>query len=318
MTSNHILKKHKEDKTHQHHHHHHYGDNIQGKKLLIVILLNFIITVVEIIGGILSNSLSLISDAIHNLGDTMGLVLAYIANKISKRQADMKYTFGYKRAEILAAFINAIILIIICLFLFKEAYERYMNPAPIKGLLMFGVAIIGLIANWISVLLLQKDKNKNINIRAAYLHLMGDTLSSIAVIIGGIAIWIFNISWIDPLITILISIYIIYHTWNILQQSIDILMQGVPKNININSIIIAMQQIPYISNVHHLHIWQLNENQIHLEAHINIKENIDMKQMMLVREQTIKLLKEEFAINHVTLQMGYNCCNGSQDIINIP
>lgn len=283
--------------------------------MLAVILLNFTITVAEVIGGIVSNSLSLISDAIHNLGDTMGLVLAYVANRISRRKPSLSHTFGYKRAEILAAFVNALVLILICLFLFKEAYQRYMDPQPIKGALMLVVAVVGLLANLVSVLVLQKDKNRNINIKAAYLHLMGDTLSSVAVIIGGIAIWQWNVVWVDPLITALVSIYIIYHTWAVLRQSIDILMQGVPKNIDVALIIAEMKKIPQIDNVHHLHIWQLTEQQTHLEAHINIKDNIDMEQMMQVRQAAESLLRNQFGISHISLVMGYNCCNGSSELI---
>lgn len=298
-----------------HHHSHHENGNIQGEKLIVVISLNFLITVVEVIGGILSNSLSLISDAIHNLGDTMGLILAYIAHRISRRKADLRHTFGYKRAEILAAFVNALVLILICLFLFNEAYKRFIDPQPIKGALMLIIASIGLLANWISVLVLQKDKNKNINIKAAYLHLMGDTLSSVAVIVGGIAIWIWGIIWIDPLITVIVSIYIIYHTWSVLKESIDILMQKAPKGISIDAIVSEMGSVPLVGNVHHLHLWQLNENQIHLEAHVDLTKNIDMNQMMNVRKSLEKMLSEKFGINHITLVMGYKCCEGVYDLI---
>ncbi len=299
---------------HHHHHHHHTHTELHGKKLLIVTLLNFIITIVEIVGGLVSNSLSLLSDAVHNLGDTMAILFAYIANKIGNKKADMHRTFGYKRVEILTAFFNALILVIICLFLFIEAYKRLINPEPIKGLLMLVVAIVGLIANWVSVLILQKEKDKNLNVKAAYLHLLGDTLSSVAVIIGGMAIWLYHITWIDPVITILVGIYIIYHTWNVLQQSIDILMQGAPRDIDVETLIREIEKIPYVKDVHHMHLWQLNENQVHFEAHLNVSENINMSEAMTVRE-SVNALLEKRNIHHSTLQIGIGCCSGNEALI---
>jgi cobalt-zinc-cadmium efflux system protein len=243
-------------KEHSHHHHSHghthqyHGDDLKGKKLLWVTLLNFSITIVQVIGGVLSNSLSLLSDALHNLADSSAILIAFLAGKRSKKQPDKYKTYGYKRIEILAAFFNGIVLIAICLFLFVEAYERFVDPKPIKGLIMLIVASFGLLANLISVLVLHKSKNKNLNIKAAYLHLMGDTLSSVAVIIGGVAIWLFNIVWIDPLITILVGMYIIWHTWSVVKESIDILMQAVPANIDINEIKYNVEKLPEIDNIH--------------------------------------------------------------------
>lgn len=189
-----------------HHHEHHQHKEMSSAKLLWVTILNFSITVVQVIGGLISNSLSLLSDALHNLGDTSAIFIAFLAGKRSQKSADEKNTFGYKRVEILAALFNAVVLIVICVFLFFEAYKRFINPEPIKGAVMLIVATFGLLANVISVLVLQKDKNHNLNVKAAYLHLMGDTLSSVAVILGGIAIWLWNITWIDPLITVLVGI----------------------------------------------------------------------------------------------------------------
>jgi cation diffusion facilitator family transporter len=285
--------------------HSHDHSHLQGTKLLAVTLLNLLITVAEIIGGILSNSLSLLSDAIHNLGDTLALFIAFIANKIGNKKADKKRTFGYKRIEILAAFFNALVLIGICVFLLKEAYERFMDPQPIKGQLMLIVAVIGLIVNWISVLILQKNKKENINIKAAYLHLLGDTLSSVAVIVGGLAIWLFNVVWVDPLITVLVSLYIIYHTWGILKESIDILMQSVPEDIDIEKIERELETVPEVKDAHHIHIWKLNDDQLYFESHINIKENLDIRRINEVREKIELILRKRFGISHTTLQFEY-------------
>lgn len=304
-------------KTHHHHHHHHHHDvkNMSSAKLLWVSLLNFAITLVQIVGGIFSNSLSLLSDAIHNLGDSSAIFIAFLAGKKGEKKADARHTFGHKRVEILAALFNAVVLIVICIYLLFEAYERFVHPEPIKGKIMLIVATFGLLANLISVLVLQKDKNHNLNVKAAYLHLLGDTLSSVAVILGGVAIWKWHILWLDPLITALVSLYIIYHTWSVLVQTVDILMQAVPKDIDLQEIKKAVEAHTDIDNLHHLHVWKMDDNQIHLETHINLKNNIDMVKMMQIRQEIEQLLRERFSIAHITLQIGYECCQGNQQLL---
>lgn len=187
------MKRQHQHKEGNHNHHHHHTNDLRGKKLLWVAVLNFSISLVQILGSLISNSLSLLSDALHNLGDSSAIFIAFLAGKRSKKIPDEQHTFGYQRIEILAALFNAVVLISICIFLFFEAYERYMDPQPIKGKIMFIVATFGLMANLISVLVLNKDKDHNLNVKAAYLHLMGDTLSSVAVIIGAIAIWLYDV-----------------------------------------------------------------------------------------------------------------------------
>jgi len=201
-----------------HHSHEHNHRDLSQQRLLITTLLNFIITVAEIIGGILSNSLSLLSDAVHNLGDTIATLIAYIARRISKKEPDIKRTFGFHRVEILGALLNAVILLVITIYLFYEAYHRLIEPEPIKGVIMFIVAVIGLFANVIGMLLLRRDQKESLNVRAAYIHLLGDSLSSVAVIIGSIFIYFYEVYWLDPLITILIGLYILMQTWKILKQ----------------------------------------------------------------------------------------------------
>ncbi len=297
------------------HTHPYHRDDFKGNKLLWVTLLNFSITIVQVIGGVLSNSLSLLSDALHNLGDSSAIFIAFLAGKRSKKQPDKYKTFGYKRIEILAAFFNGIVLIAICLFLFVEAYERFVDPRPIKGMIMLIVASFGLLANLVSVLVLNKSKNKNLNIKAAYLHLMGDTLSSVAVIIGGVAIWLFNVVWIDPLVTVLVGMYIIWHTWRVVKESIDILMQAVPAHIDMDEIKHKVEKLPEIDNIHHIHVWKLDDRQINLEAHVNLTDNVKMLDMMQTKEKVESLLRNDFGIGHITLQMGYNCCNGNDKFI---
>ncbi len=300
---------------HHHHHHHHDAAELRGKKLLFVTLLNFSITVVQIIGGIIANSLSLLSDALHNLGDSSAIFIAFLAGKRSQKKPDFKKTFGYKRIEILAALFNAVVLIGICVYLFFEAYHRFKNPSPIRGKLMLIVAIFGLLANVISVFILHKDKSANLNVKAAYLHLLGDTLSSVAVIFGGIAIVLWKVYWIDPLITVLVGVYIIIHTWGIVKESVDILMQGVPHEIELTEIKKEVELVENVNNIHHVHVWKLDDQKIFLEAHVDVKEDVSLSQAEVIRSKIEKILKEKFNISHITMQLGFNCCNGEDELL---
>lgn len=298
-----------------HRHNHTHAENVRGKKLLWVTLLNFSISLVQVAGGIISNSLSLISDAIHNLGDTSAIFIAFLAGKHADKKPDARKTFGYKRTEILAALFNAVVLIAICIFLFVEAYERFRNPQAIKGGIMLSVAVFGLIANLISVLVLQKEKSYNLNIRAAYLHLLGDTLSSVAVIAGGIAILVWQIYWLDPLVTVAVGVYIIYHTWDVVRQTVDILMQATPRHIDIQEIKQSLEALPQVENIHHLHIWQMDDEHIHLEAHLNISQDLSLSKAQTVRHDVETLLKDKFGISHITLQIEYKGCKDNDYLI---
>lgn len=301
--------------SHAGHGHHHSTSGISEKNLLAAVVLNFTITIAEIIGGILSNSLALLSDAIHNLGDGFAVLLAYIAHRVSKRESNQRKTFGYKRIEILAAFVNSIVLAAICIFLIWEAIERFQNPAPIKGLIMFSVASVGLLANLIAVVLLQSDSKKNINIRAAYLHLIGDTLSSIVVIIGGILIWKFEIYWIDPLITVLISLYILKETYLLLKDSFNILMQSSPKELNLDKIKLEVEKLEGVKNIHHVHAWSLNDQQVHFEGHIDLEEDMTVSKTDALKNRVRTLLHNKFNIDHTTLEVEFGCCH-DDDLIN--
>jgi cobalt-zinc-cadmium efflux system protein len=307
--------------SHQHTNHKHvsshsHGSHVssEGNNLILATFLNLIITIVEIIGGLLSNSLALLSDAIHNLGDTFAVMLAYIANRISRKDATEKKTFGYKRIEILAALLNAVVLVVITIFLFIEAYHRFFAPEPIKGKLMLIVAIIGLIANLAAVLILKKDSDSNINIRAAYLHLLGDTISSVAVIVGAILIFWFQIYWIDPLVTIIVGLYILKEAYSIMKEALDILMQSTPATLDISDIVETIQKSEEVKNVHHVHSWKLDDKQIHFECHVDVNKDMYISESDLLRLEIENTLRNKFGISHVTIQFEYNCCS-EKDII---
>jgi cobalt-zinc-cadmium efflux system protein len=293
---------------------HHREEAIKGNRLLAATILNLIIFLAEIAGGLISNSLSLISDALHNLSDGLAIFIAWIANRIGKRPSNLKRTFGYKRVEILAAFFNALVLIAVSLYLFYEAALRIITPVPVKGLIMLIVAIIGLLANLAAVLLLHGDSKRNINVKAAYLHLFGDTLSSVAVIIGGILIYFFDLYWVDPIITILIGIYIIKETWTILKQTIDILMQSSPAGLDLEQIRHDLEQISEIENIHHVHIWNMDDISVHFECHVDLFENSRVSETDIVYDKIEKVLKEKHHISHLTIQFEHHKCDDKEMI----
>lgn len=297
---------------HEHHHSHqreHPENHDAGKNLLFSTLLNFIVSVAEIIGGLVSNSLALISDALHNLGDTSALFIAYLAHIVSKKEYTDKKTFGYKRIEILAALFNAIVLAVIIVYLFVEAFQRLRNPEPVKSLIMLIVALIGFLANLISVLLLKRHSGKNINIRAAYLHLVGDTISSVVVIATALLIYYFDLYWIDPLVTFLLGIYLLKETYLILKEALDILMQATPQGLDLTEVKKSLESIPEIDNIHHVHAWNLDDQDIHFECHIDLKSDIRISEAEKVKTSILEVLKNKFNISHVTIQYEYNCCD---------
>ncbi len=292
-----------------HNHSHNHSFNIESAKgrLLFTIVLNFIISIAQIIGGIISGSLALISDALHNFSDAISIVVSYIAIKLRSRQNSYKHTFGLKRAEILAALLNSATMIVICLYLFYEAAIRFFEPGEIKPGIMSIVASIGLLANLIAVLLLRKDSKESINIRSAYLHLLGDTVSSVAVIVGGIAIAIWKINWIDPLLTILIGVYIIKESYVILQEAVHVLMEGAPMNISIDEISEKVETFEEVNDIHHIHLWMVGDGDIHLEAHINVND-MKISESDRLRHKIESLLHDQFGIEHATLQFECNQC----------
>lgn len=284
------------------------------KNLLISVVLNASITAAEFIGGILSNSLALISDAVHNLSDTMAIIISYVAMRIGKKDSTSKNTFGFKRVEILAALFNAVVLIAISIYLFYEAYERFLNPQPIKGKTMFIVASIGLLGNLISVLLLHKDSSHNLNVKAAYLHLLGDTLSSVGVIIGSILIYFWNVHWVDPLLTIIIGLVIIRGTWSILRETIEILMQASPAGLDLKKIKSKLEDHSKVQNIHHVHAWRLSDDIVHFQCHADVNKNLPIKQIDEIRVDLENILHTQFNISHITIQMEYDTCHEKSTI----
>lgn len=297
-----------------HNHHSHSHNDLKGRNLLISILLNILITIAQAVGGIVSGSLALLSDALHNFSDVLSLIISYIANIVSKKRASTHKTFGYKRAEIIAAFINASTLIIVAVLLIIEAIKRFSNPQEIEFNLVIWLAILGIIANGFSVLLLKNDAEKNMNMRSAYLHLLTDMMASVAVLIGGLLMKYYGMYLVDTLLTLGIAVYLIYVGYKLLVDSLRVLMLFTPQNISLDTIVEKVTKIKGIENIHHIHIWQLNEDETHLEAHIDFKNDIKLSEFDTILEIIEKLLLKEFHINHINIQPEFQKCD-KKDII---
>jgi len=284
-------------------HHHH---EVKGTNLFITIVLNIIITLAQIIGGIMSGSLALLSDAMHNFSDVLALLIAWWANKMSSKPKNAQKTFGYKRAEILAALFNASALFGIALFLIIEAISKFLNPQTIDSTLVIWLGILSIALNAASVLLIKDDAHDNMNMKAAYLHLLTDVMTSVAVVIGGILMYLFDIFWVDSFVSVLIALYLLNASYSLIKESIEILMQSVPKNIDIDKLQDYIQSFDEIKNIHHLHIWKLDDHDIHLEAHIDFRQNKELKEVTKTIEDISKNLENKFHISHVTLQAEYD------------
>lgn len=296
------------------HSHHHHSGKVNEQKLLFAITLNIGITAAQVIGGFVSGSLALLSDALHNFSDVISLLVSYFASKLSRKKASTDKTFGYKRAEILAAFINASTLIIIAVLLIIESVKRFNNPEEINSNLVIWLSALAIAFNGFSVLLLKSSAEKNINMKSAYLHLLTDMLASVAVLAGGLLMKFYQIYLVDSILTMAIALYLVWVGYDLLKTSTKILMLFTPDHIEVEDIVSRVNSLEKVNKLHHVHVWSLNDDELHLEAHIDLNENISVEEFNTVLKQVEKLVSEEFDINHITLQPEYNK-QDSKDII---
>ena len=283
-------------------HNHNHNHQVQGKNLLFSIILNVIITLAQVIGGIISGSLALLSDALHNFSDVLSLVFSYVAHKLSRKKASLDQTFGLKRAELIAAFVNAFTLVLVAFYLIFEAITRFFKPQEIQPTLVIWLALLGIIVNGFSVLLLKKDADKNLNMKSAYLHLLTDMMASVAVLIGGLLMLFYKIYWIDSILTLLIAIYLIVVGIDLLKKATKMLMLFTPEEINLKELIKEVHKIKGVNKLHHIHVWHLNEEELHLEAHLDCSEDIKMSEFNSLLEEIEVVLFTKFGINHINIQ----------------
>lgn len=295
---------------HGHHHHHHIDPEAGDRRVAAAVVVNLLLTVAQIVGGILSGSLALIADAVHNLSDALSLVIAFFARRIARRPADEDMTFGYARAETVAALINLTTLIVIGLYLVYEAVFRLFDPQPVAGWTVVIVAGIALVIDLATVLLVQGMAKSSANIRAAYLHNIADALGSVAVILSGTVIILYDWRLIDPLLTLLIAGYILWHALSEIGSVIRVLMLGRPPGIAAEDVLGTMRAADGVTDVHHLHLWQMEENRPAVLAHVTLAEGRwgDADAIKARLHQSLA----QIGISHATLELecSRHACKG--------
>ena len=284
--------------SHDHSHH----ENISTKKLYFAVLINVILTVAQVIGGLASGSLSLLADALHNFSDAGALGIAAIAAKIGKIPPNNKMTYGYKRAEILGALINSTTLVLVGIYLLYEAINRYSNQNPIDGWIVVWVAAIALVIDIFTAILTYTGSKHSVNIKAAFIHNVSDAAASVLVIISGILIINYQIYVIDLIATIVISFYVLYHAFFLIRDCISVLMQATPNHLSIEKIKRSIEEVKFVQEAHHIHVWKLIDNEILLEGHILIDEK-NLLSLEKIKSEIRHSLSENFSINHSTLEI---------------
>ena len=280
------------------HHHHEHGND---KNLIVAISINLFLTFAQFFGGLISGSLALIADAIHNLSDAVSLGIAIFARAIGRKTADEFRTFGYKRAEVIAALINLTLMIIISLYLIYEAIWRFIEPQIISGWIVIIIAGIALIVDLYTSVITYRLSENNMNMKAAFLHNLSDALASIGVVIAGSLILLYEWFWVDSLITMIIAGYILLQTFKMFPNSVNFLMDATPNNISIEDVKTSMSLIEGVEDVHHIHVWNLDEQRVALEAHV-VTGAESLKDNATIKEAIKKSLQEKYDIDHSTLE----------------
>jgi len=285
--------------SHSHHHHPHSTATLIG----VAFWINAGFMIVEVVGGLWTNSLALLADAGHMATDVFSLGLTWLAIRLSAKAADRAYTYGYRRAQVLAALCDAIVLGAILVFIISEAIERLRHPEPILSNAMLIVAIIGLFANFISGWIIFSRRDESLNVRGAFLHLMGDTLGSVAAIVGALII-----SWtgwvqVDPILSLIISLLIGISAWGLMRDSVDVLMERAPRNVNVEKLIAALKNLEGVEDVHDLHVWELDDGQPLASVHIVVPSDVSGEQYQTILSGCCRLMREDFSIPHATIQV---------------
>ncbi|MDR6464115.1 cation diffusion facilitator family transporter [Chryseobacterium sediminis] len=270
------------------------------KSLLIVLCLSGTYLIAEVIGGIITNSLALLADAAHMLTDVVGLLLAFIAIKIGERKADPSRTYGYYRTEILAAVVNAVVLLGISIYVLFEAYQRFQNPPEVQSKSMLIVAGIGLIVNIVGMMILRKDSEGSLNMKGAYFEVLSDMLTSVGVMIAGVIMLTTGWYYADPLISAAIGLLIFPRTWRLLKEAINVLLEGTPKDVDIHELRTSLEKTPGVKNVHDLHVWSLTSGVNAMSAHVVKETGYSQNQLLKILTDTTV---NNFKISHTTFQI---------------
>lgn len=283
--------------------HHNHGADIGSKRLGIAVAINLLLTAAQVIGGVLSGSLSLIADALHNFSDAAGLLLALIARRISRRPADEQRTFGYGRAEVVGGLINLTSIMVIAGYLLIEAINRTFDRPEIDGWMVVIIACIALVVDAATAVLTYTMSKESVNIKAAFLHNVADALASVAVIITGTLIILFDWYWTDIVATIGISVYIVWISWSPMKRCIRILMQSVPDHLSVEEISQSIEGIPGVEAVAHLHVWPIDERMTSIEVRIAMRDDAELCEADELRLRLRSHLETDFGIGHITIEV---------------
>jgi cation diffusion facilitator family transporter len=278
-----------------------------GSRLLLTLVLNLIIPVAQVGGGVYAHSMALISDATHNFSDFAAILIAYIAHRIGRKGASVRNTFGYRRVEVMAAVINVGILIGASCFIVYEAVERFQHPQSVLGNIVIWLACVGILGNGFSALLLHRGSERNLNLRGAFLHMMGDFLTSVAVLVSGIVLLIKPWYWLDPLLSLVIVLFILKNCWSILKDASGILMNATPEGLNLEEIRDFLEQIPGVCGVHYLHAWNISASSIGFSCHVEVLDQLVSKTEK-IGERVRHELFHRFGIDHPVLQFETTGC----------
>ncbi len=284
---------------HDHGHHHGGGDNF-GRAFIIGIALNLTFVIVETIYGFAANSMALLADAGHNLSDVLGLVVAYVGAMLVKRRPSPRFSYGLKKSSILAALINALLLLVAVGAIIAEAIRRLIAPEPSNGTTVMAVAAVGIVINGITALLFARGRHGDINIRGAYLHMLADAAVSAAVVVAGLLILTTGAQWIDPVISLVVAAVILWGTWGLLTESTSMTLAGTPKNIESDQVANALKKLPGVVGTHHLHIWSLSTTETAMTVHLQVADEVDRD---LILRQANAYVHQLFGIDHSTIQV---------------
>lgn len=289
-----------EDKRHAHAH---GAEQVSDAVLLWTVVLNLGLSVFEFAAGAISGSVALMADALHNTNDAGALLVAYIARKIARRGADELFTFGYRRAELIGAMIQLTALILIALYLVVEAAGRFVQPEPLLGGWIMAAAGVALTVDLATAWLLWAMSKGSLNVKAAFFHNLTDAGASGAVLLGGAAIYWLDWTWVDPALSLIIAGYILHVSFGLLRRTSEILMQGKPRGLDLREIRRQVMAIPQVEDLHHLHVWELDEQHRAMEAHVVVGVGLDMPGAEAVKASVKELLEKQFSISHSTLEL---------------
>ncbi len=287
---------------HHHHHPHAHGADLAGRRLWLAVVVNLLLTLAQIIGGLLAGSLALVADALHNFSDAASLVLALVARKIGRRPADELRTYGYGRAEVVAALINLTSILIVALYLLGESIMRSFHRTDVDGWIVVVVASVALVVDVATAMLTYSMSKDSVNIRAAFLHNVSDAMASVGVIVAGTLIILFDWWWTDIVVTVLISIYIIWMSIPPLKKSIAILMQSVPEDVSITDVAKTIESVDHVLNAHDIHVWPIDEHRRSVEAHVVVAA-ADLPAIEQIKQDIRAALHEQLNIDHSTLEL---------------